>query len=420
MFQRAVLSLLVLCLSIESLVGKLLYKVVMLKENSTAYVVVNNLAKQLPDSESVVTLGFQLDSLESITLPELQKYTIGLPAPSLKFMDRSADDLTRIELMKSFVLNGRLLHSAEAVGEYINPCITKWQGRLLLATGLSWGQAGTKHKPATNTIEFRWVNNTAYPFTTEDPYLGIHNEIEPLPSMIIGQDPRIVVLEDPDRFHIYFTNQFEKIARMGMAEVAVNRTTGIAEVAKSCFTIHPMHEPHNPQKNWSPFLHGKEVLLIQSINPFIVMKVSTQDDKMIAYKESGSESIPLQWSYGDLRGGTNAVYLPDKKVYFAFFHSAGHVPGNFMKTYVMGAYTFSPNPPFRLLSMSPFPIMPEQFYNGPWYPIKQRGIDYCLFPLSIFIEGGETIVMSAGHQDNVGYILKFGLQEVLDTLVSVE
>jgi hypothetical protein len=336
-------------------------------------------------------------------------------------MDRSADDLTRIELIKSYVLNGRLLHSAEAVGQYINPCITKWQGRLLLATGLSWGQAGANHKAATNTIEFRWVNNSAYPFHTEGPYLGIHNEIEELPSMIIGQDPRIVVLNDPDRFHIYFTNQFEKIARMGMAEVAVNRSTGTVEVVKSCFTIHPMHEPHNPQKNWSPFLYGSEVLLIQSINPFVVMKVATQEgNKMTAFKESGTEALPLQWPYGDIRGGTNAVYLPDKKVYFSFFHSAGHVPGNFMKTYVIGAYTFSPTPPFRLLSMSPFPIMPEQFYNGPWYPIKQRGIDYCLFPLSIFIEGEDTIVMSAGHQDNVGYILKFGLQEVLDTLVPVQ
>lgn len=398
--------------------GTLLYHVKKLEGNNSAYLILNNVAKPLTD-DSIVPLGFSPEALEIITLSDLEKLKIGDAVPSLRYHDQTADELTRIEILKSRAINGDLIYEAKDVGNYINPAIVKWQGRLLFATGLSWGFAGSKHKPPTNTLEFRWLNDSRYPYYTDTPYLGIDNEIAELSSMIIGQDPRIVVLEDPDRFQVYYTNQFEKIARMGMAEVMVNRTTNSVQVVKYFFTIHPTMDWKSPQKNWTPFVYRNEVLLIQSINPFVVVKTAPNDaGHLVSYHESTSPAEDIHWTYGELRGGTNAIFLKEINAYFAFFHSAGHVPGNNMKTYVLGAYTFSADAPFRLLSMSPYAIMPGQFYNGPWHPMKQRMIDYCLFPLAIFVDK-DDLVLSAGFQDSRGYLLRMKLQHVLDTLVPV-
>jgi len=148
------------------------------------------------------------------------------------------------------------------------------------------------------------------------------------------------------------------------------------------------------------------------------VKTAVQDGEMVAFHESTTEMSDYYWPYGDVRGGTNAVFLPDKGVYLAFLHSAGHIPGLFMKTYVMGAYTFSAEPPFRVLSMSPYPIMPHRFYDGPWHPIKNRQIDYCIFPMSLMVEK-DDVLLSFGYQDQRGYLAKIKLQKLLDTLVPV-
>jgi predicted GH43/DUF377 family glycosyl hydrolase len=423
MLARAVV-IAFLSLIVSSICGRPPFRVVRLSNDSNAiFLVVNNQVKPVPDIESVATLGVDINSIESVPHDFIQGlYSLDVSIPSLKYADKSMDDIMRVEILKSHALNGKLMRETTYAGDYLNPCIMKWQDRLLLATGLSWGVVGKHRKAATNTINIRWLNHSAFPFATEEPYLGIHNEVEEFPSMVLGQDPRIVVLENPDHFEIYYTNQFEKIARMGMAEIMVNRTTQNITVIRNYHTIHPTYDWRSPQKNWSPFVFGQEVLLIQSVNPFQVVKtMASKDDpehRMLAYKESASEAVEVHWPYGELRGGTNAVYLPQKNVYLAILHSAGHAPGNYLKTYVMGAYTFSASPPFKLLSISPYPIMPEQFYTGAWYPIKNRQIDYCLFPLSLFLEG-EAMYVGAGYQDNSGYLLRFDLQEVLNSLVPV-
>lgn len=398
-----------------------LYSIVRLVDNSTAYLLLNRVAKQLRDDPSVVTLGFNPSRLENVTLQFLNEhYKIGTRARSLQYKDKSPDDIMRIEILKSELFNGALLKKAEPIGNYINPCIVKWQNRFLLATGLTSGVAGSRLKPSSNTVNICWWNSTVLPFHTTEPYLGIYNEIEDFNPPMLGQDPRIVLMDDPDKFQMFFTNPYAPKVRMGMSEIAINRSTDSFYVVRNYHTIYPTEDHSVPQKNWAPFRYRQEVLLIQSINPFKVMKFSVRatDNTMIAFRESLSPAIETGWPYGELRGGTNAVYIPHRNVYLGVFHSAEHALGNFMKTYVMGVYTFTADPPFRLISISPFPIMPSQFYTGPWHGIRQRQIDYCLFPMSLFIED-ETMFVSAGHQDSIGYLLHFNLHEVLETLVSV-
>ena len=416
-------TLIALCLSLSPslLVATLPYKVLRLNEdnNNTAFLIISKVAKAVPDDATIVSLGYDPQSLESISLADLNKLKAGEKLASLKYNNQSPDELTRIEIAKSYALQGNLIHDVLDVGNYINPTIVKFQGRLLLAACLSVGFSGAKLKPSNGNIEFRWFNHTDYPFSTTGPYLGIENEIESLPTVMVGQDPRIIVMDDPNKFQIYFTKQLGvKYIRMGMAKVALNTTTNIIDIEHYYHAITPTLGVNLHQKNWSPFLFRNEVLLIQSIQPFLVVKTAVQDGEMVAFHESTTEMSDYYWPYGDVRGGTNAVFLPDKGVYLAFLHSAGHIPGLFMKTYVMGAYTFSAEPPFRVLSMSPYPIMPYRFYDGPWHPIKNRQIDYCVFPMSLMIEK-EDVMLSFGYQDQRGYLVRIKLQKLLDTLVPV-
>jgi len=117
------------------------------------------------------------------------------------------------------------------------------------------------------------------------------------------------------------------------------------------------------------------------------------------------------------------------------------------KSYVIGAYAFSRDPPFQLLAMSPFPIMHPQFYSGPWADFPQRNIDYVSFPMSLYWEppagtgvdtddtaaaaaaaasgggGGSgnsgnnrSLVVSFGTQDREGWFARVALGDLLHNM----
>lgn len=380
----------------------------------------NNVAKAVPDDGTISNLKFVPKQLREIGLGELEKFTLGNPVASIVKMDGSPDDITRMELLKSLSVMGRLLHDIHHIGEYMNPAIVRWRGRLLLTTGSNGGRANTK-VTKNALLEFRWLNDSLLPFSGTERLLGITpDEVEMLDREAYGEDPRVVVLSD-DRLLVFYAYPFQALTRIGMLEVAVNQSSQKAEIASLHSSIHPTVDFSMRHKNWAPFqARNGDVLLVQNINPFIVVKpvLHTDDGQLHAELVSSQPGIDLYWPYGVLRGGTNAVYLQDKDAYLAFFHSKCNFPGNYMSSYVAGAYTFSAQAPYRLLSLSALPIMSERFYTGPWSPLKNARIDYCFFPTAIFLDGPQ-IVMSAGFQDHSGYLMRLELQAVLDTMVQV-
>ena len=82
----------------------------------------------------------------------------------------------------------------------------------------------------------------------------------------------------------------------------------------------------------------------------------------------------------------------------------------------MGAYTFSLDPPFRLLSYSPLPIIDISMYQGAWALFKNRRNDYVIFPMSLIVKSN-TIYVSFGRNDHEGWIATLMLDKVLDSLV---
>jgi hypothetical protein len=77
------------------------------------------------------------------------------------------------------------------------------------------------------------------------------------------------------------------------------------------------------------------------------------------------------WGYGDMRGGTPAVYLNDSR-YLSFFHSTNDITtnGTQLKTYVFGAYVLDSKPPFSIQAISRQPPVHESMYTGPWTDMR--------------------------------------------------
>jgi hypothetical protein len=427
----------------------------------------------VPDAQTLEALGYQRESssfTSSSTIPtlshkDLSRFHSGSPLKPLHQRDGSPDELMRIELERNLVLQGRLLHNLTYLGEYINPSVTYFCDHLLLATGLAWGI--TEGRAATEHVEFRWLNHPFAPFPATSKgsgessytYFGVSGKkLAYLDVPMVGQDPRMVVYNDT--LVVTFTYRFSNVITMGMSRVVCNRSAQVVHVVQYDNSFYFQLDPQHDQKNWSPFFYspsdsGKndnsdhqtnqnhvdmngqekrggeenvrkdkeevpEILLIQCINPLTVVKVVRPPNNEYKYATVFSKTavMPLQWRYGDLRGGTNAILLSMPNCYFAFFHTSHQLAGNPVKTYFMGAYTFSTKPPFQLLSVSPLPIMDEALYTGPWNPLRLRRIDYVPFPSTIFLRG-EEVILSLGHQDHAGYLAAFNLQELLRSLKPV-
>jgi hypothetical protein len=429
------------------------------------YLVHRGTIRQLPDLDTVKTLGFSLDHIEEISHKTLREFKRGPMVEEVKQKDGSPDEIMRIELLRNKILQGRLIQNITYIGEYINPSVVPFCGRLFMAVGLAWGfndgQAANEH------LEFRWLNHSKIrPIYDKDDYYGVGWKLDALDVPIIGQDPRMIstysssqakekALErmrerqrralksssassssssssskwsmqdeesifEHDKIFITFTYRYSKPVSMGMAELLCNHVTQTVNVTRYDITFKYYQEPYSDQKNWSPFLYQDEMLWIQRINPFTVTQPfrpeNTAAEKYAKVLSTEPRLGNLPWKHGELRGGTNAVFLGDK--YLAFFHSSTHIPGNGLTTYIFGAYTFTAQPPFKLIAMSPLPLMDETLYTGAWDPLKNRHIDYVAFPSTCFIKGDE-IVMSFGWQDHMGMTATFKLKHLLQTLEPV-
>jgi predicted GH43/DUF377 family glycosyl hydrolase len=96
-----------------------------------------------------------------------------------------------------------------------------------------------------------------------------------------------------------------------------------------------------------------------------------------------------------VRGGTPALLVDGE--YLAFSHSVMRVKSNaskgiLRKHYFIGAYTFSKDPPFHLLTASTDPIVGKEFYTQK----KQRM--HVIFPGG-FVDDGPYLYVVYGKDD---------------------
>lgn len=189
-------------------------------------------------------------------------------------------------------------------------------------------------------------------------------------DLILSQAEDARIFEHEGKIYVIYNDNTECIN----PSVWERRDIYIAEVVyqDGRFTITERiklkHESKYPfqnwQKNWVPFTWKEKMLLIYSPEPHEVLDPDLSQGTCTPF--SISQPV-LSWKWGKARGGTPALLVDGE--YLAFFHSSLEevtpVSGGQMKWhYYMGAYTFSPEPPFDIMKATPFPISGKGFYTN--------------------------------------------------------
>lgn len=177
-------------------------------------------------------------------------------------------------------------------------------------------------------------------------------------------------------------------------------------------------DPMTREKAWTPFDYQGNLLLAYSIVPHKVFSPLLGKGFAKTVAETNGE---VNWPWGILRGGTPALQgLAPNEEYLSFFHScikmeSIHSDGKSVLHYFIGAYTFSPEPPFALTHISPFPVIGKKFYHGPiyepyWHPVR------VVFPAG-YVFDENYIYLFYGRQDHEIWVAKLDKKEFLKTLI---
>lgn len=354
---------------------KSLFRIVQLQDAQENYIILRNqTARRINDDRTVKTLGYDPSRLVAISKAELEQYKLDKPLPPIFMAVSNPDEVMRIEILKSIELQGDLLHDFFHFGEYINPGVALFHDRLLMFTGLAWTlDTMNEGHPPDEFLYYRWLNHSTAPYTEKEAF-GLSDRISQVsPGGILGQDPRVVVVRENDEevAHVTFTNRFVVPIRMSKVTLVVNKTTNAIQARDYLFTV-GINAPH-AHKNWTPFIYNQtKVYYITFINPLEIVEIGPMRKRSDGSDGVEADAVPvssgprdhLDWHHGELRGGSNAIFLEEYNVYLCFHHSSTRLEGNSMTTYFMGAFTFNAHPPFRLKQMSALPIMHESLYTG--------------------------------------------------------
>ncbi len=383
------------------------YKVVktcklFVNSDCSIYLLSNGWAKVIENNATVLYLKHDPANLEFIPWDVFSTnyhILVNQTVPLLKPFDNTPDELTRVALLFTHVMQPKLLYDIQLIGDYVNGAVIEFKNRQLLATRDYKGIH----------MELTWLNSTDFPIYSMEMYYGIpvnraHETIFTPP--LVAEDMRIMKISE-NRFFVIYTNRFVQPYRVGTAEIVtsdyINNNSNKNENSKDlnsvtnnvtknsgsgvkklhlinlCPTITPEIDMDSKQKNWSPFIYNNTIMLIQRINPLhVVSFYNTTPTDCFAKTVSKSETgVKINWSYGDLRGGTNAILVrnthathhsknniyhnsnsssssgsyknsntndTDREhhpyVYLSFFHSAGRFPDVKTRSYFFGAYTF--------------------------------------------------------------------------------
>jgi len=429
------LLLLILLISIQfisilTLLPKENYEIVRCIDNNNIYLLHNGISKKITnnDVKTIEFLGFSINNLHNITKQKLLLYhNDNTSIPLIHQQDDTPDEIMRVEILKITSITSELVYDFQQIGVgifgYVNPATLKIKERLLVF----WGEFG-------EVIRYGWVNHTDYPFFSTEPFYNITNERDTIwcntgnnnQCLFSGQDPRLTIFNN--KIIVFYTNRFvnPNYVRMGKAELIINEEKKTIDIVKNNPCIHPPpHVNHRlDQKNWSPFIFNDTLLLIIYINPLTIIEMkesATSSEYLDSSVVSKSTFKELPWTYGSIRGGTNAIFLKNENIYVALFHSKTNLQEgkNGRTTYFIGAYTFSSKPPFELISISPFPVLHHWLYEGKWDYLTKRSIDYCPFPMSLAIAKDNSLLLTLGHNDEYGYITKIKLESLLSSMIFI-
>ena len=115
-----------------------------------------------------------------------------------------------------------------------------------------------------------------------------------------------------------------------------------------------LYSQQRREKNWSAFEYQKDVWYVYSVNPHLILKAPIAEENCDpVVTQEYVTPFTGTWSGGTMRGGASPVLHNGN--WLSFFH--GHTTQrDGRRLYGMGAYEFSPKPPFQILRYTPEPI----------------------------------------------------------------
>ena len=185
----------------------------------------------------------------------------------------------------------------------------------------------------------------------------------------------------------------------------------------------------HPEKNWMPFIYNDSIHWFRNMNPLVVVRVLPDLPHARANADIRTELVALggngtrvRWRWGEMRGGTAAVYDAALGAYVALFHSQvnfvlDETPLTYdsnRRYYYMGFCVFAAQPPFSIQLMSPMPLVGPNFYNEEESNRKPRRI---VFPMGLIVDASSNrYIVSYGKNDTFLFVAHFDRQKLLDGL----
>ncbi len=316
-----------------------------------------------------------------------------------------------------------------------NASMIRWNKSLLMSFRTGGYQAASGPEEYLSTVLMA--------FRTRDPINGSTNGIglillndsfEPIsepqileiphsnPSfMYRQQDPRLV--EVGNKVYIVYSNMIDgktipEIRRMFVVELRYDGRRFYTTEPDALVEFEGQIE-QRWQKNWVPFDYKGNLLLAYSINPHRILRPLLGTGSCASVSSTRGD---IQWKWGDLRGGTQAV-LQENGEYLSIFHSSIDMPtehsfGKKITHYFMGAYTFQAEPPFSITRISPKPIVGKDFYYGEIYHAQTWKPLRCVFPCGM-ITNKKYVWISYGRQDHEIWVAKLDKKKLMDSLAPV-
>lgn len=212
-------------------------------------------------------------------------------------------------------------------------------------------------------------------------------------------DPRLIKCQE--RYFTFYNDrayveEVGYVRKMYMCEVFPDRfgTAKILTFQESALFTVKGKKFHHVEKNWSPFIYQGKIYLVYLIEPHVIVKLDIDTGVCELVEENESKKI---WDFGIARGGTPCVQIGNE--YLSLFHSPyqvtclGHSHKN---AYIMGAYWFSAEPPFKITRMTKRPLSSYTFYSG---------LRKFIFPSSLIDEGDDLLIFY-GRDDKEIWALK--------------
>jgi hypothetical protein len=372
--------------------------------------------RALPDLLTVKALGF---SEENVTVVEAIYLSDFKRLPEFKSLHLSEEQLKAPnEVMRARVSKVMILAPTTYVTNLykvlqgLNPSIDIINGELFMAY-----REGVYNKP----IQFAWLNKTTFEVMDMHSFMGLASGITaPIQKFNfnpIQEDPRLMVLPTTKQIYIQYTSKITIMTPPRPCYTVIN-TNGEQEITSSAYEDSILmdgydHKEFGNSKNWVMFVFDDRIHFIQNINPMHVLAVKHTDPTThtgtmeVIQRDTAEVALPWDAEYDPLiRGGTPMIPITtsnNTKLFVQFFHTVATTSLN-VRTYYMGALTVCPTRPFRIHSMSRYPIIPRgSLYQGAWAnaPI----MDYVVFPTGEKLRVFE--IMSSDIHDHVcclGYI----------------